>query len=153
MVGSHFEGQCSLAGTVGSRNENQSRMDRLEEGADFCWRSAKISFRRFLSMATPARAASAILCAHSVQFTVAAIPSRILHREQFSICFGTRTFNDLAYRLPGQPPLIPQLLGRADNFVPLSAQHGRNHGGIDPPDITGNIVKSHAAAPTCFIQG
>ncbi len=65
--------QSCLTGTVGPSDDSQSGTIQREDEEDwdccFRWRSARISCKRFLSMATPARAAWAILCASSIQFT------------------------------------------------------------------------------------
>src|ERR1700722_392761 len=61
-------GQSGLAGTVCSRNEGQCGTSHREGDADFFWRSARISCKRFFSTATPVRAAWAIFCAISIKF-------------------------------------------------------------------------------------
>jgi hypothetical protein len=62
-------GQRRLPRTVCSSNESQRGASHREDDGDFCSRSARISFRRFFSIATPARAACAIFCAISFKFT------------------------------------------------------------------------------------
>jgi hypothetical protein len=61
-------GQCGLAGTICSGDESQGGASHREGGVDFLFRSARIFFKRFFSMATPFRAAWAIFCAISVKF-------------------------------------------------------------------------------------